>query len=337
MKIFVGSSLESAKTMKLIAKWLRPHTAVKWNAQDAFRPETGTWDELHRHTQTVDGAIFVFAQDDVKRIRGKVEWTTRDNIWLEYGLFVGALGRNRVLRIHVGNPRIASDLKGIKYIKWPVDAAEGKKRAEAKQDVKDWAKKLPPASLRKLASDVAMQLAGRAPVRVAEVLKFHAPKFMDESRVSRIRALCSNKGQFSDQYYGGQFFWVNRKGTERTLRRIFVRNLQSERGLGFSPGERKGILVHLKQSRTKVEIRWVFENAARHDLLGFALFGEKKWIVHWGLRFGYCYGCVEDGDVGKHIAKHFDRLWKDAKPFERDLVQKLKKLEAMEARSRRRK
>ncbi|MGJ0701512.1 TIR domain-containing protein [Clostridium perfringens] len=39
-----------------------------------------------------------------------------DNVLLEYGLFAGELGEENVIFICKGNPKIATDLKGITHL-----------------------------------------------------------------------------------------------------------------------------------------------------------------------------------------------------------------------------
>lgn len=56
----------------------------------------------------------------------------RDNVLFEYGLFMGALGKERVCFVCKDQPKVASDLKGITYI----DGNESLTKIKLK--LKDW-------------------------------------------------------------------------------------------------------------------------------------------------------------------------------------------------------
>ena len=76
-------------------------------------------DSLIEITKRVDAAVFIFNADDkMWNDISALESTdkVRDNVLFEYGLFMGELGKNKVCFICKGNPKVASDLKGITYI-----------------------------------------------------------------------------------------------------------------------------------------------------------------------------------------------------------------------------
>jgi hypothetical protein len=331
VKIFLGSSSESADVMRQIQEWLPPRWAEPWTG--AFKSDRQFFEQLLGLTREVDGAIFVFAEDDKTSIRHKIMPTTRDNVWLEYGLFVGALGREQVRRVVLGNPRDASDLLGITVIKLPKPgetkrADEIGKMDRAKEEIRRWARRLPPRLLKRLEFDVAVDIANCKPANVGILLTNRAPAFLQQKSLTQIRALCSNKGEFSKEYYGGQFKWVSKQPV-RTLRRIFVGKLNSRYGVEFSPGEVEGIKMHLAQTQkcARVEIRWMRHDepslgAIHGDSLGFALFGEE-WFVHWGLQSGYYSSKPSDRVIGRHLGERFEQFWENALPFDEQMVKKL--------------
>jgi hypothetical protein len=92
--LFIGSSRENLN--------------IAWAARDnlARDAETSVWEGIFRIMtypleslwETLlksDFGLFVFAPDDVTRIRGAERRTPRDNVIFEFGLFVGRLGRER--------------------------------------------------------------------------------------------------------------------------------------------------------------------------------------------------------------------------------------------------
>lgn len=124
MEIFIGSSSEAANYMDQICLILEEFNVdpLPWNAvgKKIFVPSTNTIDALFEITRRVDGAIFIFNADDKSwNDKSALEEcnVVRDNVLLEYGLFAGSLGdKRKVCFICKGNPKIASDLKGVTYI-----------------------------------------------------------------------------------------------------------------------------------------------------------------------------------------------------------------------------
>lgn len=118
MKLFIGSSSEAQDQMRLVASWIEKagHTAVCWDDTTVLPPSEYPLSSLHKLTRDVDGAVFVLTEDDSARVRGSLTALPRDNVLIEYGLFLGALGLNRVVFVRVGQPKVASDLAGLTYI-----------------------------------------------------------------------------------------------------------------------------------------------------------------------------------------------------------------------------
>ena len=139
MEIFMGSSSEAMEYMEKIAVQLE-NLQVKpllWNAtgKGIFIPGVKTIDSLIAIAERVDAAVFIFNADDrTWNNKSALESTdaVRDNVLFEYGLFMGKLGKNKVCFICKGNPKVASDLKGITYI----NGDEGEYNVKAK--IRDW-------------------------------------------------------------------------------------------------------------------------------------------------------------------------------------------------------
>jgi len=116
LRIFIGSSVESLRIAKFVQLELHHDFDVTvWN-QNVFEPGVGTWDQLVKMArEDFDFALFVFGADDTTESRGLSSPSTRDNVLLEYGLFVGALGPQRTFFMHnrEHKPKLASDLAGV--------------------------------------------------------------------------------------------------------------------------------------------------------------------------------------------------------------------------------
>lgn len=79
--------------------------------------------EKFEHHADVDFAIVLFTPDDVGHPISKAEQArprARQNVVLELGFFMGALGRHRVCVLHTGDIELPSDYAGVIYV--PLDA-----------------------------------------------------------------------------------------------------------------------------------------------------------------------------------------------------------------------
>lgn len=137
MKIFIGSSTEAKKDMEDLAVMLEDlDCEVKtWRDADVFVASDYTLDSLMEISDKVDSAIFVFNGEDETWYRGEKLNSVRDNVLLEYGLFVGKKGRQNVTFMCKNQPKIASDLFGIKYL-------NGEKPHSLKSDLRVWVDKV---------------------------------------------------------------------------------------------------------------------------------------------------------------------------------------------------
>jgi hypothetical protein len=116
LRLFIGSAVERLPIAQAIQQELQYEFSVTiWN-QRMFEAGDTTWTRLveaaHRE---FDFALFVFGGEDFGRERDTEVMLTRDNVLLEYGLFVGALGAKRTFFLYdrTKKPKIASDLAGV--------------------------------------------------------------------------------------------------------------------------------------------------------------------------------------------------------------------------------
>jgi len=86
-------------------------------------------EKLEAHT-AVDFAVVLLTPDDMGSLASDETSTkprARQNVVFELGLFVGALGRERVCALHKGNIELPSDFNGVLYV--PMDDNGGWKRS----------------------------------------------------------------------------------------------------------------------------------------------------------------------------------------------------------------
>ncbi|GEM_PF-2907151 len=94
--VFVGCSSESLQIAKAIQINLANVAHVELWTQGTFKPSHDYLGDLLHRAHSVDFAVFVLSPDDVTKSRNTEETSPRDNIIFEAGLFMGALGRDRV-------------------------------------------------------------------------------------------------------------------------------------------------------------------------------------------------------------------------------------------------
>ena len=118
MKIFIGSSKEQVQNMKRVALQLEGlgHEVMRWDKPGLFTLGKYTFENLGRVSRDVNAAIFILGEDDNIWYRNEFTTQPRDNVLLEYGLFAGVLGKEKVIIAKSGEPKLASDLAGITFL-----------------------------------------------------------------------------------------------------------------------------------------------------------------------------------------------------------------------------
>ncbi|WP_433853876.1 Pycsar phage resistance system effector protein PycTIR [Stenotrophomonas nitritireducens] len=119
VRVFIMSSVEALPIVDLLIKQFAhdPFLAVAWK-NGVFRASNYTLDELEAELDDSDFAIAVAHADDVVITRDD-EWPTiRDNVILEFGLFMGRLGRRRAFLMEPRDVdlKLPSDLAGLTTI-----------------------------------------------------------------------------------------------------------------------------------------------------------------------------------------------------------------------------
>jgi len=113
-RVFVASSKEAESVASAIADNLEERADVTpwWQA---FNLGANFVDELRRNLAENDFGVFVFHPDDQLKIREIETAATRDNVILELGMFVGALGKEKSFIVCPKGIdfRLPTDLLGI--------------------------------------------------------------------------------------------------------------------------------------------------------------------------------------------------------------------------------
>ena len=112
---FIGSSVEGLPIAEALQQNLdRAAQCVLWS-QGVFGLMSGTLEALVTQLQTFDFAVLVLTPDDMVTARDDTKPVARDNVLFEFGLFIGALGRERTFGIYERNSgiKLPSDLAGV--------------------------------------------------------------------------------------------------------------------------------------------------------------------------------------------------------------------------------
>lgn len=113
VRVFVGSSAEGREVARhLQAELGATCEVVRWD-QSVFAPSGYALDSLLVTAAAVDFAVLVATPDDKTISRGETAASARDNIVLEFGLFAGALGRDRTYLLATGDIKLPTDVLGL--------------------------------------------------------------------------------------------------------------------------------------------------------------------------------------------------------------------------------
>ena len=113
--VFIGSSTEGLRIAEAVFAHLSQETKPKLWTHQLFQPGEYPMETLEKQIRQHSFAIIVASPDDQIVKRGVTSPAMRDNLLLEFGLFVGALGRKHTFFLCPNTPKIElpSDMLGI--------------------------------------------------------------------------------------------------------------------------------------------------------------------------------------------------------------------------------
>lgn len=129
--VFVASSGAAKSVLDRVASGLRLYgnEVRAWSDPDIFAPSGFTLDDLLIQAQSVDFAVIIATPDDFVRKNarswwrgGTVQQAARDNVLLEFGLFAGALDRQRVVVLEKRGVGLPTDMQGLTTLRFANDS-----------------------------------------------------------------------------------------------------------------------------------------------------------------------------------------------------------------------
>jgi len=122
-RVFIGSSSESLHIARGIQSGIEDISMIVTTWKDhVFGPSRYILEPLQEQAEKSDFAVLVVGPDDKVTSRDKDSDAPRDNVVFELGLFIGALGRNRVFMVIPKNSdiKIPSDILGLNPLSYTV-------------------------------------------------------------------------------------------------------------------------------------------------------------------------------------------------------------------------
>lgn len=113
--IFIGSSVEGLEIAEAIQLNLDHKCQVTIWSQGVFGLSHGTLESLVENLNRYDFAVLVLTSDDLSISREQVKQSPRDNVLLEMGMFIGAIGRRRTFIVYdrTVDMKLPTDLAGV--------------------------------------------------------------------------------------------------------------------------------------------------------------------------------------------------------------------------------
>ncbi|HKO44643.1 MAG TPA: nucleotide-binding protein [Pyrinomonadaceae bacterium] len=236
-RVFVASSLESLRLARAVQQNLKGMQVTVWN--QGFRIGHMVIDELVRNLQQSDFGVFVFAPEDILKIREQEQQAVRDNVVLELGMFIGRLGKERsfIVKPDGRDMRMPTDLLGI---------VTGTYDSEA-------AKEEPQAAL------------GDACTQIADAVKYeHRRKSKELNNVitDALETICRFMGLPLSPQKAKLRAFIFRKEGEELVCRYFWDPYQSEERVGTTR-----FRIDEETAKSVVVVRCYLDNAARRTPL----------------------------------------------------------------------
>lgn len=127
-RLFIGSSSESISLAYAVHENLRHDAECTPWSEGVFEPNKYILESILQSLEKSDFGLFIFAGDDIIKMRSVDYVAVRDNVLFELGLFVGRLGRERTFFLLPDDHkafRLPTDLLGLTPLTYESDRQDG--------------------------------------------------------------------------------------------------------------------------------------------------------------------------------------------------------------------
>lgn len=297
LTLFIGSSSEARDAIATpIVQRLASHfRVVPW--WTAFPSGQFTLESLLKQLNKTDLALLVFKKDDHVEMRGEAEEATRDNVVLEYGLFLARLGRERVRIFAERGVKRPSDILGLNNLEFREEEDSGR---DADIDfacnslVGDWGTLRPIRTLKTQIIDhgygfsEALKLQSRRIQDIIDCLANEKPKamkFVFDSRIASVDVYCEALNHANFRFWTTTFlksgFWTGDdeqsakiiRSNNSMMQRLQKNNKEARRLFLFDKRQEEqasaehDLRVHLRQQGLESEVKkanLAFKNLVRN-------------------------------------------------------------------------
>ena len=184
--IFIGSTGEAQHLAITLQSAIDRWASVRVWSQGVFEQNRANLDNLLKVAADFDFACILATPDDFTESRGKASDAPRDNIIFEFGLFLGALGRDRVFFIYPREVqlKLPTDLSGVSFLEYkPPDENN------------------PPDSVLAPVANAILAIVRREGVRKRAVLHRYEP-ILGHGDIDRVANLTDAALHFSQHRFG---------------------------------------------------------------------------------------------------------------------------------------
>ncbi|WP_276345617.1 STING domain-containing protein [Daejeonella sp. JGW-45] len=135
-RLFIGSSAEQIPLLNNVAALIGDVAhCIKWTK--AFASNKSALDSLMKQTRLADYAILIATKDDLAEKRTDIVMKPRDNVILEFGLFVGFTGLNKCFLLVEKGTDLPSDLHGINLAEFTLEKGKHNSLEIVVEGIKD--------------------------------------------------------------------------------------------------------------------------------------------------------------------------------------------------------
>ncbi|WP_161808455.1 TIR domain-containing protein, partial [Methyloglobulus morosus] len=176
-RVFIGSSVEGMSIARALEEQLQHQVEVTIWKDGVFGLSEVSMDSIVEILDDFDFAVFVLSPDDIVSSRDKTMVAPRDNLVLEYGLFAGRIGYERVYFVVPKEPpiKLPSDMFGLKPASYNSNRSDKNITAALSPVATEILRKIESLGKRKQSDETALEVGIRSCYFRSKRTSFHLP------------------------------------------------------------------------------------------------------------------------------------------------------------------